>query len=364
MAITAEISASLSWDGTKYYQSGNTPIPVVIKVYNSDPAAVQLRQVYLTQTSSSLGTGASLSLGDPVFRYIPSPLSNTNNIIPAGGTGSYSAIVIPQVNALTQYPTNEYLFSLTGIVQRFGYAETTRATPATFQIRADTKRVYSLVNNFQRWSQFDNKRPPQNIGFDYQLYVNETLENGETYLVPQNELYYSSSNPSIATIVENTPDELATTGSNSQLSASGGCIDIKNIGAVNFVARRYNNTNPVIASGSLQVISALPIAIEIEPNNSNHFYDPTIAATADIQFKSYVRYSNGERIDWTGATIWDINNSNIATFDLFVDIGKLTINNSNELITGAAIPVLITATFTQGTYGNLKGSTTLFITRR
>jgi hypothetical protein len=316
MAITAVVSSSLPIVDGYYYQEGNTPIPVNIFVYNSDPVAVQLKQLYLTETSSSLGTGASLSLGEPVFRYISSTPNTTNNIIPAGGTGSYSALFVPQVNALTTFPTDYYLFSLTAVVQQFGYAETIRATPAPFAVAPSPNSVYALINNYQVWSQYDNKRPPQYIGFDYLLGAQQKLLSGEYVSLPINELYFSSSNPLVASVVEHTDILNSTTGSVngvSQISSSGGSVSIVGVGTTNFAVRRFSNSSPVIASGSLEVVDALPVALEITLPIENFFFSVPTQPTGQrlLSFKATLVKSNGSRVDVSNNNIWSVSSTSI-----------------------------------------------------
>lgn len=347
MALSAALSSSLPLSGTYYYQEGNAAIPVVVNVYNSSVEAVQIKQVYLTQASSSLGTGASLSLGEPVFRYISSTPNTTNNIISALGTGSYNALFVPQINALDTFPTDVLKFDVSAVVQQFGYAESVRATPASFAVAPSPNRQYSLVNNFQTWSLFDNPRPPQYIGFDYLLGIQQQLKSGEYVNIPISELYYSSSNPSVASVIENTDALNSTTGSTtgvSQISSSGGSVSIVGVGNTTFAVRRYSNSSPVIASGSLRVVDALPISLTISPSSILYrvYIGMPLPAKA-VYFKAYLLKSNGTNEDITSTATWTTNNISLGSV---IAPGTILLTTSNTAINEfTPVDLIVKATY-------------------
>ena len=332
MALSAAVSSSLPLSGAYYYQEGNYAIPVVINVYNDSATAVQLKQLYLTQPSDSLGTGASLSLGEPIFRYISSTPNTTNNIIAAFGTGSYDATFVPQVNALDTFPTDVLKFGVSAIVQQFGYATSVRATPADFAVAPSPNRVYSLVNNFQTWSLFDNKRPPQYIGFDYLLGVQQQLKSGEYVNIPIGELYYSSSNPAVASVVQHTDILNSTSGSStgvSQISSSGGSVSIVGLGNTNFVVRRYSNSGDIVASGSLSVVDALPVSLTLTPPQTTYYYTLTTPIANRVRtWTATLLKSNGSQTDVSTTTTWTTN-----------WVGMADLGNGSYLINGATPPV-------------------------
>lgn len=347
MALSAALSSSLPLSGTYYYQEGNAAIPVVVNVYNSSATAVQLKQVYLTQASSSLGTGASLSLGEPIFRYISSTPNTTNNIISALGTGSYDALFVPQINALDTFPTDVLKFDVSAVVQQFGYAESVRATPASFAVAPSPNRQYSLVNNFQTWSLFDNPRPPQYIGFDYLLGVQQQLKSGEYVNIPISELYYSSSNPSVASVIENTDALNSTTGSStgvSQISSSGGSVSIVGLGDTTFVVRRYSNSSPVIASGSLRVVDALPVSLTISPASRLYYVYPGMAIGARVvYYNAYLLKTNGTNEDITSTANWSTNNIPLGSA---IAPGSILISpSSNQINEFTPVNLIVEATY-------------------
>lgn len=347
MALSAALSSSLPLSGTYYYQEGNAAIPVVVNVYNSSAEAVQLKQVYLTQASSSLGTGASLSLGEPIFRYISSTPNTTNNIISALGTGSYDALFVPQINALDTFPTDVLKFDVSAVVQQFGYAESVRATPASFAVAPSPNRQYSLVNNFQTWSLFDNPRPPQYIGFDYLLGVQQQLKSGEYVNIPISELYYSSSNPSVASVIENTDALNSTTGSStgvSQISSSGGSVSIVGVGDTTFAVRRYSNSSPVIASGSLRVVDALPVSLTISPASRLYYVYPgmPIGARA-VYYDAYLLKTNGTNQNITSTATWS---TNILPLGSVIAPGVVLISpSSNQINEFTPVNLIVKATY-------------------
>jgi hypothetical protein len=280
MALSAAVSSSLPTTGSYYYQQGNIAIPVVINVYNDSATAVQLKQLYLTQASASLGTGASLGLGEPVFRYIASTPNTTNNIIPAYGTGSYDALYAPQVNALSTFPTDVYDFSLSAVVQQFGYAESVRATPALFKIFPSKERAFSIQLTANRWAWNGSGRPPQYNGFDILATLQETLQSGEIVQVPIADVVWRTDNNDIISVYYTSPTLNAD--ANGFIDISGGSITIggdfpedRTTGVANVKAFMRNPTtgffDVLVATAYIYVTTSPLVAFKITPETTTRY---------------------------------------------------------------------------------------------
>jgi hypothetical protein len=309
MAITATITSTIPVSSGIYIQSGNAPIPVKINVFNSSPSPVTLKQLYLTQDNTALGTGAGLSLGEPTFRYIGSSLNTTNNVIAGNSSYSYDALFAPQVNALTYYNSPEaYTFNITAVVQEFGSASTTRATPATFIIKASAFVGLSALSQYYTWSLTDNARPPNYVDFDFQVSANRLLKSGEVVASPINQLTFTSSNPAVATIVANSPTQNSDISGN--LTPSGGCVRIIGVGSTTITAGESGYGSDAFI---LNVVDALPVGLVIDLPFQNFFFTTPTQSTASrfLKFKAYLLKSNGSIQDISNFNIWSVSNSAI-----------------------------------------------------
>ena len=349
MAITATISSNLPQVGGVYYQFGNAPVAVRINVSNSSPSPVTLKQIYLTQDNTALGTGAGLSLGEPTFRYIGSSLGTTNNVIAGNSSYSYDALFVPQVNALTSYAVPEsYNFKLSAVVQEFGSASSTRATPATFLIEASAFVGLSALSQYYTWSLTDNARPPNYVDFDFQVRANRLLKSGEVVASPINQLTFTSSNPAVATIVANSPAQNSDASGN--LTPSGGCVKIIGVGSTIITADESGYGSDAFI---LNVVDALPQSLAINPPNRLYYvYVGMPIGEKAVYFKAYLTKSNGAVEDITNSCTWTTNNIGLGSI---ISPGVVLVTTTNSALNPySPVNLVVTAT-----YGGLKAQSIL-----
>jgi len=371
VAIIASIVSSLPVEGGFHIIEGNDSQSVNVEVENTGLTSVQLKQVYLTQT-----TAASVSLGNPDFRYISAQIDTTNNIIPAGETRVYQANFIPQVPSLSDYPLSTYTFPLTAIIQ-FIDNSAQEVPELNFRVYPSKRIGYSIVSPFNFWSMHDNQRPPQNFLWDFSITVNELLENGQVIPVPLNELYFLGDEPFTAQITTHS-DQIETTTENfvgsqvwqtrgPQVKPYGGCVTVNGPGLPStFEVRRYSLADPVIGITRLQVIDAIPISLSITPALQQTSYP----STNIIRYVATVTRSNGSVEVQTTFCDWFINGILDCGFGYFVNGGPLSrgrlnlTNDSNQLTPYGYTPAVITAQWDSGIspeYPTLSASANLFV---
>jgi hypothetical protein len=368
MSLTITISDDLSIvDGYPYVQ-GNGAIPVIVNVTNNSPSdSVQLRQIYLTEQSSALGTGAALSLGMPVFKSINTSNSTANNVIPPLGTQEYGALYIPQINAVgapldptatvsSTLGKNRYTLILVAIAQVYGSTEMYIGDPAQFFVYPSPTIGYSLSTPVSVWSLSDNRRPSGNYDFDFAVGVSETLLNGQVLQVPPDQLYFSSTQPSICTVVQ-TGNYGATTGEDSQTIGGGGAVTVVSanpaLPAV-IQVRRWSAVDPIIGSIKVYVVPTLPVSLEITPNLVSLVSNLSLTSTNRINFKAYINNSDGSRIDITNSTdtTWLLNGTDgSGSWAYFLPLATLNrgrlyiVNDNNELNSYSPTTGVVTATY-------------------
>lgn len=247
------------------------------------------------------------------------------------GSASFNALFIPQINALNYYPNAEYQFNIGAVLMRGNDPNIITSSTAPFRVQFQPPLNAEIVSPYRVWSLANNKAPPENTGFDFQLSTNIIFINNESVLLPFSQMFYSSSDTSVAEIVENTEIINATTssvvGGFTQLSASGGGVSIKGTGSVEFYAWLGPISGPPIASASLEVVDALPLGISVYPQNSN------LLSGSYYQYSAYLLKSNGAKEDITNTATWATTDSTL-----------FPISNTGLLeITGSTGQVIITA---------------------
>lgn len=363
MALSISIgSIDLPLFDGHYYVEGNRPVPMTIVVYNDDLVnSVQLRQLYLTQDEGAVTTGL------PEFRYISTSNPTTNNIIPPDSTIEYPVLWIPQTDALQvssqvdPYPAlglgnTRYNVNIRAIGQVFGLTTMYRGAPQEIFVYPSPNVSYTAVSPISLWSLHDNIRPAGNSDFDFVVGANQILNDGTIYSIPGSELYFSSSDTDVCTVVEHSDGNEATTDSNSQAIGGGGAVSIVGVGTATISIRRWANSGAgtLIASTTITVVDALPLTLSISPNNISHTWaDPT---TDEIRFKALLTKSDGSVTNVSGLadTIWRINGvaaPDTGDWAYFIDVvgnnrSRLFLSNdNNELNPYSATSGIITATY-------------------
>lgn len=242
------------------------------------------------------------------------------------GSQSYSATWIPQTDALTYLNSErEYNINIGARVMIDNNPSIIVAQTASFQIGIDTPQIYTLGSPYTLWSLSNNARPPENIGFDFQLQPTVYLQNGESLPLPQAFNYYSSSDPSVAAVVEFSEGINATTGSlfsssagfilnpyATQISASGGSVIINGTGSciIGVWDDPNNYGNDPYAAVEITVVDALPVSLQVYPQIRNVF------SGSQYGYEAYLYKSNGSRVDVSNEVTWTTNvGSDIANID-------------------------------------------------
>lgn len=327
MAFIASIVSSLPAVGDPatsghYYQYGAGDIPVFIGVTNTDLVDRVVKQMYVTQLESAFGTGAALGIGDAAFRYIPSSLNTTNNIIPASTGRTIENLIKPQINA-TQWSEGYYEFQIIPVVQEVGSNSTIPyAAPVRFRIYRSAAVAYEITNKYLLWDRATNKRPPQNADFDWQLGLIEILETGERIQVATERLTWTRSPINTFLSVDATsdgtntqnnpydplvnPQEYAIFAANTQFVSSAGSITIANnndIGTCTVFAS-VAGVIGTVASTVINVRNSVPVSLKIN-QVSVPFRFSTNFETA--LFKIFLTYSDGSvediSLDTTNCTV-------------------------------------------------------------
>jgi len=307
MTLSAAISSSLPFISGAFQQVGspNQAVPVVIQVSNSSSQPVRIKDIYLTNFDGAF----SLGIPDIIRRGVA--YAPANNVVPASGSASYDALFTPQVGALTFYPTAQYTTNIGAVVMQGNSPSVITSSTAPFLIRFNAPIRAEIISPFQVFSLADNKRPISNDGFDFQLSTNLLILTDQSFVLPITEIFYSSSDSSVAEIIENTALLNATTssvvGGFTQLSGSGGSVIIKNTGSVEFYAWQGAISGTPLATASLQVVEALPISISITPELQNVF------SGSAYPYRATLLKSNGSRQDITLQATWSVAGAN-ATF--------------------------------------------------
>ena len=236
-----------------------------------------------------------------------SPVTGTLTTL---GSASFSALFQPQIDPLQYLTPNSfsYDFPLTAVVMRGDNPNITRATSSLFRVTGigDIPGSVVTINNpFAVWSLADNRRPPQNDGFDFQLTPQIFFGNtGQILEIPQALCFYSSSDTGVVQVVENSDGFDATTGSVggfTQLSASGGSVTIAGTGSATVY---FAIGAPPVVPGNYQgettisVVDALPVSIQLNPPLRNVFSGSSYPYTATLI------KSNGSTQDITTTATW------------------------------------------------------------
>ena len=364
MALEIVISSDLPYQDEYPYVQGNGAVPIVINVYNDDvDNSVQLRQIYITEADSALGSGAALSLGMPVFKSINTSNSTANNVIPPDSEIPYLVEWLPQVpatnidgNATVNVGQNlgqvRYTVKLISIAQVWGSTEMYRSEPFQFFVYPSAVVSYNLVTPVKVWSLYDNQRPTNNENFDFSMSVEAILENGNTVVLPRNQVVFASSESGL--VSANTGDWGATEGNNSKIIGGDGSFQVgtwsPTVPAV-ITAYPYNYSNPPIASTKVYVVDALPQTLTITPELTNINW--VNGATSTIKFKALLTKTNGVVEDVSGSPYinWRINGLLYGDWAYFLDVvgnnrSKLFLtNDNNELNPYSATSGIITATY-------------------
>jgi hypothetical protein len=326
MAIIPSILSNLPLEGGYYVIEGNGTQTVEILVQNTGPVAVYVKQVYLQEQFTNV------SLGLPDFRYISSYINTTNNLIPAGGSQTYQAYFIPQVPALTEYPTSVYSFSL--FAQVMLVTNTTIPAPAIqFKVYPAKRIGNQIISPFAVWNRTVNKRSPQYEGFDFYLGAQEILENGLVIPIPMNELYWTSILPGVLDVVQHS-DAIEVQGSgiiNPRLLPSGGSAIVfpsANEGRADIEVRRYSMMDPIIAKTNIQVINRAPITLELDA------YNPVVNVfPSTYRFIAYALFDNGTRVNVSSSAIFKVDgvldNGVAYVTNVGLQGGKIFITNDN-----------------------------------
>jgi len=380
MSLQVYITSDLPYHDDYPYVQGNLAIPIQIVVYNEDEVnSVQLKQIYLTENDSALGTGAALSLGMPVFKYISSQNPTTNNVIPPDSEVIYDVLYIPQINALqapivaeatptAQLGKNRYSVELRAIVQVYGSTEMYRGEIAKFYVYPAANVSYNIVTPVKVWSLYDNQRPTNNDNFDFQIMVEEILENGNIVSVPQDQLYFTTSAPSILQVIGEGVNG-ATEGENSKIIGGAGCCVVGTYSPTvqaEISVRRWGYTFPIIGSVKIAVVNALPVSLAISPPLLNFTRDP--ASVNRVNYAARLTKSNGSVEDVSNSEdiVWLANGQESSAVGYFIpgasiNRGRLYVEDDyNQLNPYSAVPAVITATYSPG-YNTLTGQANIFV---
>ena len=342
-----------------YYVEGNRPVPMIISVYNDNLVnSVQLRKLYLTQDEGAITTGM------PEFRYISTSNPTTNNIIPPDSTVEYPVLWIPQTDALQvssqvdPYPAlglgnTRYNVNLRAIGQVWGETTMYRGAPQEILVYPSPNVSYTAVSPISLWSLHDNIRPAGNSDFDILVGANQILNDCTIYLIPQSELYFSSSDTGVCTVIAHSDGNEATTDNNSQAIGGGGAVSIVGIGPATISIRRWANSGAgtLIASTTITVVDALPQTLSISPALTSINWVNSV--TNSIRFKALLTKTNGvvENVSASPDINWRINGLLYGDWAYFIDVvgnnrSKLFLSNdNNELNPYSATSGIITATY-------------------
>lgn len=273
-----------------------------------------------------------------------SPITSSQTIL---GSASYNALFTPQVDPLAYVvPNSFYSFELGARLMRGNDPNLTTATSSLFRVTAlgDVPgSTISIDNPYAVWSLADNKRPPQNDGFDFQLAAQVRLGNtGQILQFPQEWLYYSSSDTGVLEVVENSSGSTATTssvGGFTQLSSSGGSVSIIGTGSATVYLNLLGpaDQNNYLAETAITVVDALPLAININPPIRNVFSGSNYPYTATLL------KSNGLTEDITSTATWSTAGAE-ATLSLVGSTQELGITGSFGTITLNAVTGGLSAT--------------------
>lgn len=248
------------------------------------------------------------------------------------GSASYNSAFIPQPQPLDQFPIAEYPVSIGAVIMVDNNPNITTSSLGQFRIQVNQPFQIDLVSPFRVWSLADNQRPISNDGFDFQLTTNVVLTTDRSIVAPYAQGYYSSSNTDVAEVIENSDAFAATTsslnGGFTQLSASGGSVIIKGTGSTELSVWFGPIQGSPAATTTLEVVDALPRAINVYPQNTN------VVSGSSYQYTAYLLKSNGSREDITATATWETNNNTLFPIDA----------NGLLEVTGSQGNVIITAT--------------------
>lgn len=234
------------------------------------------------------------------------------------GSASYNARISPQTDAIYYFPSanngGAYNFNLQATVQIGKGANFITASQADFTIYLSQLQTPSINSPYRVWSLFDDRAPPFLTGSDFiiqgQILTAET-PNQYVLTFPPDFVYFSSSDNSIATVIENGIGTYVTgsTG-NPQLSGSGGSVKIMGQTGSVIISMAVGDPNsPPAAELELTVIDAYPLTVSTFPQQAYG------KIGADLQLRAYLSKTNGSNTDITNdpLTTWSVEPSNFAT---------------------------------------------------
>jgi len=310
-----------------YVTKGTGAFNVRISVSNTGLVSEVIQQIYLVPLD--IESNGSFSLGNTIFRYIGSSLNTTNNIIAAGETKEYIAAVQPQVSALT-WPQNEYVVSLDCVLQISGQATTQRALQTiNIKVRPPETIGYEIVSPVTLWVRTINNRPPQNIGFDFDLQVRQLFDDETSIILPVEDLWWETTDPgtinvfpySEGTNVQFNPYNPETEAAEfvafqPRFLPSGGSAAIWpswfQEGEVTVSVRRGGALEPIIATTKLSVVNRIPVSLTVVQQSVPFRFNSNFAKCF---FKIFLNFNDG--------TVVDVSNSGFVSmqFPSWVNFG-------------------------------------------
>ena len=286
---------------------------------------------------------------------------------------------IPQIDALQvgsncdPYPplglgNIRYTATLRAIGQVFGLTEMYRGAPVEIFVYPSPVVSYNIVTPVSVWSLFDNQRPTNNDNFDFQISVEAILEDGQVISIPQSELYFTTSQPTILQVIGDGVNG-ATEGSNSKIIGGAGCCQVGTYNATipaEISVRRWGYIYSIIGSVKIFVVDALPISLAVSPPLLNFTYNP--AAVNRVNYKARLTKSNGsvEDVSNSADIVWLANGQESSAVGYFipgvsVNRGRLYVEDDfNQLNPYSAVPAVITATYSPG-YNTLTGQANISV---